>query len=567
MLSLLIPFVAVTPASAADVVTVSNPGGQVGPTGVSYAKSMTATGGTAPYAWSALSLPPGLAIDAGTGLISGTPTAAGSYTTKVTATDTAGTAGTVSFSFVTGVIVTYPNSRGSKTGTPITPLSIKAAGGTGTYTWTATGLPAGLAIDAATGTVSGTPTVDGTSTVKATATDTAGKAGSTSFPWTVGPGATVADPGTVHATTGFAVSKQLTASGGATPYTWSATGLPAGLTIKSATGVISGIAATAVTEQAQVTVTDAAKIPTTITIAVTVAAPVVVTDPGTRNDVTGTPISVSLAATGGVAPHTWSATGLPAGLTLDPATGVVAGTPAAAATSTVTVTATDAGQRTHTVSFTWTISGPITVPSPGGQVGPTGVAYTKTLTATGGTAPYRWTATGLPAGLSIDAASGVISGTPTAAGTQTVKVTVTDTDGITGTVSFSFATGVIVTYPNSRGNATGTPITPLTIKAAGGTGTYTWTATGLPSGLTIDAATGTISGTPPPMAPTRPRPPRPTPPARRAPPASPGPSPPPPTCPTPARCTPPPAPRCPSRSPPPAAKPPTRGRPPAYPPA
>ncbi|ROP28170.1 intein/intein [Couchioplanes caeruleus] len=498
VLALLVPFIAVPPASAAGVVTVTNPYGQAAPTGVAYSKAMTATGGTTPYAWSALSLPPGLAIDATTGLISGTPTIAGTYATKVTATDTTGVAGTVSFSFATGVIVTYPSSRGSNTGTPIAPLALKVAGGTGEYTWTATGLPTGLAIDAATGVITGTPTADGAYTVKATATDTAGKAGSTGFTWTVAPGATITDPGPVHATTGVAASKQMIATGGTTPHTWTATGLPAGLTIKASTGLISGTATAATdgTASVLITVTDAAKIATTITVPVTVATPVSITDPGTRSDATGNPVSATLAAAGGVAPYTWSAAGLPAGLALDRVTGVVSGTPTTVGSSPVSVTATDAGQRTHTTTFTWNIVAPITIGNPGGQVGPTGVAYAKTLTASGGTTPYRWSATGLPAGLSIDAATGVISGTPTTAGSQTTKVTVTDKNGITGSVSFSFATGVIVTYPSSRGSGIGMPITPLAIKAAGGTGDYTWTATGLPPGLSIDPASGVITGTP-----------------------------------------------------------------------
>ncbi|GGQ72176.1 hypothetical protein GCM10010166_47590 [Couchioplanes caeruleus subsp. azureus] len=477
-------------------VVVTSPGGQVGPTGVPYSKTLAARGGTAPYVWSATGLPAGLSIDAATGEISGTPTTKSSQTTKVTAIDRAGVAGSASFNFATGVIVTFPGTRGSGTGSPIAPLPIQAAGGTGAYTWTASDLPPGLSVDAATGVVTGTPTTDGAFAAKITATDSTGMSGATGFTWNVAPAAVVSDPGAVHATTGIPFSQQMTAAGGKAPYTWSATGLPAGLSIKSGTGLVSGTSTVAAAGPVTVTVTDALKIAGTVTFPLTVAAPVRITEPGNRKDAIGNPVSVPFTATDGTAPYTWAATGLPAGLTLDAATGVVTGTPTTLATHTVTISVTDTGLRAHSLTLTWTIVPPIVVANPGGQVGPTGVEYSKTMTASGGTLPYRWTATGLPAGLSIDSATGVITGTPTTAGSQTTKVTVTDVDGVTGSLSFNFATGVIVTYPSSRGSATGTPITPLAIKAAGGTGTYTWTATGLPPGLSIDTATGVITGTP-----------------------------------------------------------------------
>src|SRR5690606_4401597 len=62
-------------------------------------------------------------------------------------------------------------------------------------------------------------------------------------------------------------------------------------------------------------------------------------------------------------------------------------------------------------------------------VGSVGVPYTAALAAAGGTAPYSWTAVGLPEGLSLDAASGQITGTPTTAGTADVAVTVLDAHG------------------------------------------------------------------------------------------------------------------------------------------
>jgi beta-glucosidase len=120
-----------------------------------------------------------------------------------------------------------------------------------------------------------------------------------------------------------------------------------------------------------------------------------------------------------------------------------------------------------------------------------------TMLGSGGAGgPYTFTATGLPAGLSIST-SGMISGTPTLSGTSSYTVTVTDSAGHTGAVSCSLtvappvsATCVSITA------AQGVAITPVAMLGSGGAGgPYTFTATGLPAGLSISAS-GTISGTP-----------------------------------------------------------------------
>ncbi|SDI71712.1 serine protease [Actinokineospora alba] len=99
--------------------------------------------------------------------------------------DTAKTVNAVSGGGSTALSVVNPGNKTATVGTAIAPVQLSASGGTAPYTWSATGLPAGLSVNASTGAISGTPTTAGTSTVTATATDAAGKTGSTSFTWTV----------------------------------------------------------------------------------------------------------------------------------------------------------------------------------------------------------------------------------------------------------------------------------------------------------------------------------------------------------------------------------------------
>ena len=88
---------------------------------------------------------------------------------------------------------------------------------------------------------------------------------------------------------------------------------------------------------------------------------------------------------------------------------------------------------------TCTATGTVSVTNPGNKSGTVGTAISPfTLSASGGTAPYTWSATGLPAGVTIGSSTGTVSGTPTTAGTYSTTVTARDATGATGSASFTF---------------------------------------------------------------------------------------------------------------------------------
>jgi len=303
---------------------------------------------------------------------------------------------------------------------------------------------------------------------------------------------------------GTPYNQTVTASGGLTPYSFSAFGLPPGLSLNASTGVLSGMPTSIGIYSVSVSVSDSTVPKLTVFQSFTIgikASTFSVTTATLPAGAVGTPYTLTLTAAGGTVPYSWSATGLPSGLSLDSAMGVISGTPTAAGTFSISVSVLDSAKLTASQSFTLVITPPalsVTITSLGN--GTTGVAYSQTLTATGGTPPYSWNATGLPPGLTLNNSTGVVSGTPTSTGSFSVTISVADSSSpkLTAqqTLTLTISLPKLTLTTTSLGNGALGVAYSQTLTATGGASPYSWSATGLPAGLTLNVSTGVVSGTP-----------------------------------------------------------------------
>jgi len=319
-----------------------------------------------------------------------------------------------------------------------------------------------------------------------------------------------------------AYSLSLSASGGTGPYTFAilSGSLPAGLSL-SAGGVLSGTPTAAgffsFTVQVQDSTSGGSGGPYTgsRSYSVTIAAPTIVIAPSTLpNAKAGTSYSQTISASGGSGSYSYAVTGgtLPPGLSLNSATGALTGTPTTAGGSTFIITATDtvttgtgapyAGNQSYSLTVVQLALSPASLGTP-----VLGTLYNLSLSASGGTSPYTFTILNgsLPAGLSLSS-GGVLSGTPTAAGSFTVDIQAQDsTSGgsggpYTGSRSYSVtiaAPTIVIPTGTLSGGTVGSPYSQ-TISASGGSGSYSYAVTGgtLPPGLSLNSATGALTGTP-----------------------------------------------------------------------
>ena len=327
---------------------------------------------------------------------------------------------------------------------------------------------------------------------------------------------TITTAALANAQVAAAYAATLTASGGTAPYTWSLTNgtFPPGLSLDAATGAISGTPiGGAQGATLSFKVTDAASPPqssiTTLTLTV-LAEALRATANSLPDGHVGSPYNATLTATGGTAPYTWSLTSgtLPAGLQLDNATGVLAGTPTMNADATaLTFTVTDSASpaATASASLTLTITAvPLLITStalPDGQIG---TPYTTTLATSGGTGAVTWTLTSgaLPGGLGLNAATGAVSGTPTTTAVKTpltFKATDSGTPAQTQSAAFTITVspaGISVDTAPRRAALTVGQTLSLTASTNDNAG-VTWSSTpaggSFSPGTSLDGATVTFT--------------------------------------------------------------------------
>jgi hypothetical protein len=481
--------------------SVNNPSILNGTVGVPYNFQPVATGGTLPYTWTAGSsgsetgLPRGLTVT--NGAISGTPTAAGTYTFSLTVTDsTVPTPESATLQPVTLVInqpsltvICNPQSETVTPGTSYTAVCT-ASGGIAPYNWAFLTLPSWLKSSgtpgAATITLSGTvPSAPPNSySVGVTVTDSttpANLTATTTVTINLSTLTVVCNPQSGTYPPGATFTTVCTASGGTAPYNWSFPNLPSWLKSSVTTGAVT-VTLTGTVPSAPpnsysvtVTITDSTtptKVTASTTVTINLTALTVVCNPQSGTYAAGAQYSTACTASGGTAPYNWTFATLPAWLKSSATSGAaitLSGTvPAPPPTSySVTATVTDSTAPTkQTASVTVTINlastppqltcnpitGPVMVGSP----------YTSTCTASSGTPGYTFSisAGALPSGMKAAAAATTytISGKPGVPGAYNYTVQVKDSAGQLATQSFS---GTISPAP-SVGSFTLTAVTSVT---------------------------------------------------------------------------------------------------------
>ena len=537
--------IAVTASTPAPVITSGTT--TSGTVGSAFSYQITAS--NTPTSFNATSLPGGLSVNTATGAITGSPTATGVTSVPISATNSGGT-GTATLTITVNAAPPAPviTSGTAITGTAGVAFSYQITATNTPASFNATGLPAGLGVNTTTGAITGTPTATGTTSVPISATNVGGT-GTGTVTITIVPGSApvITSGTTATATVATPFSYQITASGNPTSY--NATNLPSGLVVNTVTGAISGSPNISGTVNTTISAISASGTGTAVLNIVTSAG----TDTNLAFGKTATASTVNGGNTAAMAVDQNTGTRWESvqGVTADPSyiyvdlgqvdtihSVVIDWETAAAATYTIDVSndatnwttiQTVTGNTTTGVNTIRTYSGfnvtarfvrmngttrttqygySIWEFQVFGVVGVSGApAITSGTTASGNVntafsyqiaatnSPTSYGASGLPAGLSVNTSTGLISGTASASGTSTATISAVNTSG---TGSSPLVIGIAApTVPaiTSGTTASATVGSPFSYQITATNTPTSYNATGLPAGLSVSTSTGLISGT------------------------------------------------------------------------
>ncbi len=445
--------ITIAPAPATPIVTSG--GTANGRVGLAFTYQITANNSPTSYVVTG-QLPPGLTANPTTGVISGTPTTSGTFTSSLAAAGATGLGATSPLAITIAPAPTAPaiTSAATAVGQAGTAFSYQIVASPGTITsYGLTGtLPVGVTFNSSTGLISGSPTSPGPFSVSLTATSDGGTSLPQALSIQINPAANVpvvTSAGSATGNVGAAFTYTIDATN--TPTSRDAVNLPSGLAVNPYTGIISGTPTTVAKTVASLVATNASGVgPTrdlTIDIQPSLSAPVITGATQVSAQV-GTNFTYQITATG--TPTSYEVIGAPAWMTVNSATGAIAGTPTAPTSLALLLRATNSAGTSAPGLFTVNIAAAPNTPLIGssrtltGKVGTLFTTYTVTATP----AATSFLAIGLPLGLSLNSATGDVTGTPTSSGTYIVKISGTNANGVGASVDVIFDIAASISFGN-----------------------------------------------------------------------------------------------------------------------
>ncbi|MCX7115936.1 MAG: putative Ig domain-containing protein [Gammaproteobacteria bacterium] len=477
--------------------------------GVNYSQTNVASGGVPPYTYSVFSgtLPAGTTLNTTTGTVSGMPTTAGAFSYVIKVIDSVGASATATTSgtIAPALVLTATPSANLEVGAVYSQTNMASGGRTPyRYSLSAGSLPGGTTLNITTGTVSGTLTSGGAFNYTIQVTDLDGKKATATSTGTIA--ATIFLKATASTATevGAAYSQVNTVTGGIAPFTYSvsAGSLPAGTSLNTSTGTVSGTPTSGGSIYYVIQVSDHDGLKATATSTGTIAATITLTaTPSTFTEI-GRAYSQINTVAGGTSPYTYSVSQgtLPEGTHLD-ISGTVSGTPTSGGAFSYTIQVTDRNSLKATAPTVGNIASTVSITAHPSTFTEVGVAYSQSNVASGGTTPYAYSISSgaLPSNTSLNTTTGLVSGTPDSGGAFYYIVQAKDAAGLKATVPVqgAIASTVQMTGTPSTLTAVGEVYSQTNV-ASGGTAPYTYALSSgaLPTNTSLNTTTGTVSGTP-----------------------------------------------------------------------